>query len=211
MNEDTMNQENEDQEVMPDELTLLKQQADIMGVKYHPNIKLDKLKAKIESHKEAIEQGVKTVQEMDIEELDSITSGINLKEAKANANIVSETEAQRKMRLRKEANRLVRVRITNMNPLKSNLKGEIFSVGNTVVGFIKKYIPYNAENGWHIPEMMLNSLKERKFTTFYTVKINGKDVKRMKLIPELNIEILPPLTRKELEDLAHQQQIKGQG
>ena len=41
--------ENEVQEIdeMEDELTLLKERADMMGVKYHPSIGLEKLKEKV--------------------------------------------------------------------------------------------------------------------------------------------------------------------
>ena len=39
--------DNDDALVVPDELTTLKARADLMGVTYHPNIGLEKLRAKV--------------------------------------------------------------------------------------------------------------------------------------------------------------------
>lgn len=159
------------------ELDLLKEKADTMGISYHPSIGVEKLKEKIAAKTE------------------SITPKKNEKE----------TIAQRNARLRKEANKLVRVRITCMNPMKKNWPGEIYSVANKAIGSIKKFIPFNAEEGFHVPQVILGILKEKMYQSFYVVNVKGRKVKRSKLVKEFAIEELPDLTIEELQELATKQ------
>jgi hypothetical protein len=192
-----------------DELTLLRQRADLMGIKYHPNIGVDKLKEKIAYQQEEIANNAaspKATDESDSqEEQDALNNNMDISEAKKDAPITHETTGQRRVRLRREATKLVRVRVTNMNPLKSALKGEIFSVGNAQIGFIKKFVPFNAEQGWHIPQIILTHIQNKKFLTHYEANIGGKKIKKHRLVPEYAVEILPPLTAEELKDLAQRQ------
>jgi len=177
----------------PSELETLKHRADMMGIDYHPNIGVDKLKLKI-----ANKLGGQGVEEDD--ELPVKRTG----KAKfmTHEEFLPETTIQRK----KDVNKLVRVRITCMNPQKSNYDGEIFSVGSAKMGTYKKYIPYNAEDGWHIPHIMYEALKERKYSHFINVKgPRGEKIRKAKLVPEFSIEVLPPLNPKELKALAQRQ------
>jgi hypothetical protein len=107
--------------------------------------------------------------------------------------------------LRKEAQRLVRVRITCMNPNKKDWDGEIFTVSNSVVGTLRKYVPFNAEDGWHIPSMMLDFLRDKQFVQHYVERKNGQEINRHKLVKEFAIEVLEPLTEEELKELAQRQ------
>jgi hypothetical protein len=109
------------------------------------------------------------------------------------------------MKRRQAALRLVRVRVTNMNPLKSGVPGDIFSVGNSEIGFIKKFVPYNCATGYHIPQIILDHLRERQYMTHYDVKIGNKTVTKNKLVPEMAIEVLPPLTAEEFQELKQRQ------
>ena len=195
-----------EQEALPDELTLLKQRAKMMGIKHHPSIGLDKLKVKIKDFQEiAKKANVKEARE-----------ALRAKEAKeaivapeivmTNDVSMPETKGQKRARMVKEAGRLVRVRISNMNPNKKEWEGDIYTVSNSVVGTFKKYIPYNNDEGWHIPQIILTHLQERMCQVFYTVKNSrGAKVRKGKLIKELAIEILPDLTAVELKDLATRQ------
>lgn len=107
---------------------------------------------------------------------------------------------------KRTAGRLVRVRITCMNPNKKNWTGEIFSVGSAKVGTYKKFIPFGLEEPYHIPEILYNELKERKCAIRNLRKSpDGKEHVEVKMIPEFAIEVLPPLTPAELEDLRRQQ------
>lgn len=115
-----------------------------------------------------------------------------------------ETTAQKNQRLRKEALELVRVRLTCMNPTKREWPGEIISVSNSCIGTVKKFIPFNAD-AYHIPKVILGVLKERMYQSFVTKKVNGRKVKRGRLVKEFAIEELPPLTVDELKELAAKQ------
>lgn len=164
-----------------DELTALKARADLLGVKYHPSISLEKLRDKVNAAIEA-----------DKEEED------NVSEAKA--------ESAKRADLQKKANELVRIRVTCMNPAKKEWEGEIFTVGNAAVGTLKKYVPFNAEEGWHVPRMILEQMQERQCQIFTASKdMRGNNIRKAKLIKEFAIEILPPLTEEELKDLAQRQ------
>lgn len=197
--EKTIENENTTPEkVTPTELDLLKERAKTMGLAFHVNIGVDKLKAKIDEHLNG------PVESLTPEQTDAALNGIDVPTAMKEAKVV-ESQGQRRVRLRKKAQRLVRVRITNMNPIKGNLKGEILSVGNAAIGSIKRFIPYNADKGWHVPQILLTQLQNRKYMSHYEIKVGNRKVKKHKLIPEFAIEILPPLTGKELQELARKQ------
>ena len=198
-----MDSELNDTSDQPSELDLLKQRADLMGISYHPNIGSDKLKEKIQKKLDG-EAKDETSAGYAQEELDSIDTGASVGDA-INQIPARMTPAQQRAERRNRALRLVRVRVTCMNPIKGNMSGDIFSAGNSEIGMIKKYVPFNAEQGWHIPQIILTMLQSKRFMTHYTTKINGKELKRNKLVPEYSIEILPPLTAKELDDLRQRQ------
>lgn len=188
------NQDTETQVTAQDELASLKARADMMGVTYHPSIGLEKLRAKVAA---AIEGKPDDEQEQPEAEAPKAAAG-------------EETEGQRIKRLKDEAHKLVRIRLTNMNPAKSEWPGEIISVGNAVVGSVSKYVPFNADEGWHVPNIIYQHLKERQCQVFQTVQDSrGNKTRRGKLIKEFSIELLPPLTAEELHDLAQRQAMAG--
>ena len=163
-----------------DELTVLKQRADQIGLSYHPSIGLETLRAKLNA---------------------ALTPQQDTAEKQAEAN-----EALQRQLALEDATRLVRIRVVCMNPAKKEWEGEIFTVGNSVVGTHKKFVPFNNDEGWHVPNMILQMMQERECQTFYTVRDErGNQVRKSKLIKEFAIEILPPLTPDELKDLAQRQ------
>jgi len=167
------------------ELELLKDRADRMGITYHPTIGLSKLKEKVQEKLNGpiVEEGPDTP--------------------------AREAVPVMRARLRKEANQLVRIRLTCMNPDKKDWPGEIISISNSVIGTIKKFIPFEAEDGYHVPLALLGILEERRFQMFYVKKVDGKKIKKTKLAKEFAIERLDPLTIEELRDLAAQQAMAG--
>lgn len=182
MNE--VNQEDDMTEVR-DELAVLKERAALMGMSFHPSISVAKLRDKINA----------ALQDSEEPEEDS-------------APIEQETLAQAHSRLRKEASALIRVRLTCMNPAKQKWEGEIITVSNSVMGTMKKFIPFHAEDGWHIPKAILNVLLERTYQAPYMDKgPKGQKIRKYKLAKEFSIEHLPNLTPSELQDLANQQAI----
>lgn len=115
-----------------------------------------------------------------------------------------QTFAERK----KRANQLVRVRVACMNPNKKDWPGEIISVGSAKLGTYKKYVPFNTK--WHVPQIICDAMLDRNCSIFYTVKSpRGDKVRKARQINEFNVEILKPLTDKEVKDLATQQAMSG--
>lgn len=162
------------------ELDALKARAEMLGVKFHPSISLEKLREKVNA---AIESAPE-------EESAAAPAARTLDKAKLLA----------------DATKLVRIRLTCMNPAKKDYEGEIFSVGNALVGTIRKYIPFNAEDGWHVPHMMYEALRDRECQIFTTRRDDkGNSVPSSKMIKEFAIEVLPPLTKEELAELARRQ------
>ena len=173
-----------------DEKEVLMQRADKLGIKYSNNIGLETLRERINAKLEEREAVVEEEKEEDKPKK---------KEAQTAAQI-KETAVQK---ARKEALKLVRVNITSMENTKNNLSGEIFTVSNGVAS-VKRYVPFGVD--WHIEQMLLNTLKEKEFQRFGTEKTpSGQTVRRAKSVPAYAIQILPPLTEKELEDLRKSQ------
>ena len=176
----------EDDLIVPDALTSLKSRADLLGVSYHPSIGVEKLREKIAA----------------------AMSGSETKNADEKSD--DETEDQKRQRQVQEASKLVRIRLTCMNPFKKDWEGEFFTVGNSVVGSFTKYVPFNSEDGWHVPQIMYNHILERQSQIFVTRKTErGVTVREGKLIKEFAVEVLPQLTREELDELARRQAMAG--
>lgn len=174
------------------ELAALKERAKTMGLKVSPKIGLERLKAKIEA-----KLNPSTEEDVDPGE---------------------ETEVQRKARIRKkqiaEQMALVRCRIANLNPSKRDLRGEIFTVANKYVGTVRKFIPYGeaTDNGYHIPQILYEQLKTRKFLQVNTRNdraAGNQIVVDQRWVPEFSIEVLPQLTQEELDKLAASQAAAG--
>ena len=164
------------------ESDLLRDKARKLNIKFHPSISDEKLREKINE-----------VMNAEPEEAPK-AMGANALRAKVRA----------------EATKLIRVRITCMNPAKKEWPGEVITASNKYVNE-KKFIPFvNAEEGYHIPQIILNVLKARKFQQFYTEKLpNGDTTRKGKMVGEFAIEILPALTKEELAELAKVQAAAG--
>ena len=162
------------------ELEALKARADLLSISYHPSIGVDKLREKV-------------------------NAAINGSPKEDDTKKPDDSAQTTRQNLRKEALKLVRIRVTCMNPAKSEWDGEIFTVGNSVVGSVKKYVPFNNDEGWHVPYIMYEMLKDRECQIFKSVKKNGIKVQEGYLIREFGIEVLPPLTDEELQELARRQ------
>ena len=179
-----------------DELAALKARADLMGIKYHPSTGIDKLKAKID------------LQLSDKKSTEPVKSN---KQSTGKQFMTQKEYQDFEFKHRKSnAAKLVRVRVTCMNPAKKEWDGEIISVGSAKIGTFKKFVKFNTEDGWHIPNIIFEYLKERKCSIFYTEKDHlGQKVRKAKLVNEFNIEVLPPLTKDELKALAQRQAMEA--
>ena len=110
--------------------------------------------------------------------------------------------------LKSEALKLVRVRISCMNPQLAKLGSVIITTGNEYTGTVRKVVFFGekTENGYHIPQIILNVLQRRKFQQIVEERGHqGHMVPRARWMKEFNIEVLPPLTQKELNALKDRQ------
>ena len=108
----------------------------------------------------------------------------------------------------KRAMKLVRCIITCNNPNKRNYTGEIFCVRNKSIEMVKKMVPFNVPT--HVPQIILNMIKEKQLQHFTAKKLpNGIESKTVKLVPEYNIDILPPLTADEFNAIRQRQLAEG--
>jgi hypothetical protein len=165
------------------ELDRLKEQADSLGMKYNVNIGKEKLLANLKAFQD---------------KPPVFTKITPVKE--------TPTPQQLKMKVVKDATRLVRVRVTCMNPNKKEWEGEVFTASNSVVPTQKKFVPFNAEDGWHVPQIIVNVMAERKCQIFKSVKgPKGEKIRKGFPQPEFNIEYMDALSESEMKELATQQ------
>lgn len=181
-------------ELQVDEMTILKQRATMMGIKFSNNIGLEALRKKVADAQEGI-----TEQEQP--EVNPLAT-----------TPVQEDKLSMAQRIRLENTRLVRVRIQNLDPKKKDLPGEILTVANDYMGTVRKYVPYGeaTDNGYHIPYCLYKLLKNRKFLNVSVKKgRNGKERVEQQWVREFAIEILPQLTEEELKQLGQAQLAAG--
>ncbi len=101
------------------ELELLKDRAKMLNISFSNNIGVDALKEKINAELQPKEE----------------------KEISADKRARMALNAKRK-KAKEEAEKLVRIRITCMNPGKKEWPGEIITVGNKFSGMHKKFISF---------------------------------------------------------------------
>lgn len=174
-----MNENNEILNTEAAELEAAKERAKSLGLTFHPSISLVKLNERIA-------------------------------EKMADMNEPNETTAKPKAPMKKEsvkreALKLVRIRLTCMNPAKKHLQGEFFTSGNSVIGSITKYVHFGVE--WHVPQIILNQIKDAKFLQLVekTNKANGQKYREHVLVPTYAVEVLPALSEEERKELARRQ------
>ena len=231
-----------------DELTLLKQRANLMGISFSNNIGVEALKQKIaEKNAELEGNSTQATAQAPVPPTPSIqpiptevvaqpgnsvpdptaqpvgaTGSEQVTNGPVNEAPVEEVNPlvppkQKKLSLRQmlvaENMRLIRVRITCMDPKKKDLPGEVITVANEYLGTVKKFIPFGeqTDGGYHIPYCLFKALKNRKFLNIRTVKDQRTQTNRIESnwVREFAIEVLDPLTPEELNKLATAQMAAG--
>jgi len=188
--------EGEDEGATPDELTLLKERARSMGLQISPKIGLETLRKKISDHLNDVPptpEGATT---------DPVAPAVN--------RSPGYLKAQRRKKLIEENMRLIRIRVTNLNPDKLDIPGEFFTFSNKYLGVVTKYVPFGemTDEGYHVPVCIYEMMKERRFLQKKS-KVDPKNPANVTLetrwVNEFAMEVLPQLTETELKRLALQQ------
>ena len=198
----------------PTELEVLKARAKLMGISHSGNIGVEALRLKIEE--KLNETPVVNTNLEDLAQQEVVKEQVALNPLAGDTNALEQKPAA-VMTFREQciadAMRLIRVRITCMNPNKANLHGEVLCVGNDIIGTVKKFIPYGefTDEGYHIPHVLYQELEARKFQNIRTTKDRrtGREKVETSWAKEFAIEVLPPLTQMELEQLATAQMAAG--
>ena len=192
-------------ETAVDELTLLKERAKQMGIPFSNNISLETLRKRIADKMEGKDEPEVNPLAGD-SEIAAITAAPKKLDAKQNAL------ALRKL-MQREQMKMVRVRITNMDPKKKDLPGEIWTVSNEYLGNVRKMIPYGeqTDEGFHIPYCLFRLLQSKRFLHIRTVKdrVTGLERQEKQWVKEFSLDVLPDLTKEELARLAAAQAAAG--
>ena len=162
------------------ELDALKETATELGISFHPNISLEKLKIRVADA--MVNPTPEPVAEGPTEKTPEEVKAAALK--------------------------LVRVQVTCMDPSKREYEGTILQTGNKLIGTVKKYVHFNEP--WHVPHCIYDMLKNAKYQTFVTKQVMTsagipQEIKEGKLVPTYAVSVLPDLTEAELKDLAQRQ------
>ena len=205
MNENNDQALNTEGETAVDELALLKERAKQMGIPFSNNISLETLRKRIADKMEGKDEPEVNPLAGD-SEIAAITAAPKKLDAKQNAL------ALRKL-MQREQMKMVRVRITNMDPKKKDLPGEIWTVSNEYLGNVRKMIPYGeqTDDGFHIPYCLFRLLQSKRFLHIRTVKdrVTGLERQEKQWVKEFSLDVLPDLTKEELARLAATQAAAG--
>lgn len=193
----------EDQVNAADELSVLKARAKMMGLTVSNNIGVETLREKI-----AAFQAGETKRDEDVN-----PNKVNPLETESVTDPKDKPKTLRQ-HLIDENMKLVRIRIANMDPKKKDIPGEVITVANEYLGTVRKYVPFGeqTEGGYHVPYVLYKLLKSRKYLNIrtYVDKKNNNQIRvEHNWVPEFAIEVLPPLTPKELQNLATAQIAAG--
>jgi hypothetical protein len=207
------------------ELSMLKQRATLMGVSFSNNISVETLRARIQAKLDGETQVPAQTPELAPVPASSISTMlppealiIDTAASLAPVPAVAEAEVPKVTRpksireqLMETEMALVRLRITNLDPKKKDLPGEILTVANEYLGTVRKYIPYGevTDNGFHVPMCLYRQLLERTFVSIKVRKVNGREHVESQDAREFSLEVLEPLTADELSRLAASQSAAG--
>lgn len=203
-------------DVQKTELQSLQERCQLMGIKYHPNSKEESLRAKIQASLDD-----KNPDEVGEDSVDPVDNGNPANSSmpdlsKLDPSILvpkgvfkPETKEERAYRLRMAGTKLVRVYIHCNNPMKKEWQGEQFTVSNRNLGTLSRFVPFEQE--WHVEAAILDMMRDRQYLGFNTRKAGPMklEIKEPKFIKEFNIEVLDPLTEKEIKDLAIKQAMQS--
>jgi hypothetical protein len=200
------------------QLEALRARCDLMGIKYHPNAKEATLAAKIQAKLDDNDPD-------EVDEEDEANDPVDTAAPAAKTmpdlsklgpdvlvpkgKVQFESKEEKQARLRLAGSKLVRVYIHCNNPMKKDWQCEQFTVSNRNLGTINRIVPYDQE--WHVEQAILDMMRDRQYMSFTSKKHGptGIEVKTPKLVKEFNIEILEPLTQKEIKDLAVKQAMQA--
>ena len=162
----------------------LKIEANLLGITYAANIGKEALSVKIDSLRLKQAEGEVQAREQALHNR-------------------QKTAAEMRQDSRNEAGRLVRATVVCRNPAKVSYPGDVFDIGNSIIGSHRKLVPFNVP--YHIPKIILEHLQELQCQIYQPITINGIETSKPVTIQEYSVTVLPPLTVYEMAELAEAQ------
>ena len=160
-------------------LQKLKEQATLLGITYSPNIGIETLQKRIDA---ALGKEPNQSTEDKI-----VIKGGSLRDKK------------------QDQLKLVHIKLTSLDPNDRDLRSEMFTIVNSVVGRLSRVIPFNKP--WYVEQCLIDSIKESKYV-YIEQDPKFMEPPKTSLLPKYNIEYLPDLNGEEMDKLA-QAQIAG--
>ena len=119
------------------------------------------------------------------------------------------TKSERKTALRQIQKRLLRVIVRCNNELKKEKTGEYFTIV-CAAGTIKRWVPFDNENGWHVEQAILDVMQAKLCQKFKNTTLKNGQTHRIPFtVKEYSIEFLPSMSQEELQKLADEQDARG--
>lgn len=204
----------------PTEMEVLKDRARKLGVTFSNNIGLDALRQRVADKQEGKVSAPENEEDLVTAAKEAVKTAPEFAQPIAQVNALTGQDPAAPVKLKTirqhlydEQMKLVRLRITCLDPKKKDLHGELMTVANEYLGTVRKFIPFGevTDQGYHVPYCLYKMLEARKFlhiqvrTDPRTKKI---DIKKT-WAREFALEVLDPLTPEELERLASAQIAAG--
>ena len=160
------------------ERDLLKEKADLLGIEYAGNISTEKLRELVNKANEPLEDKASNTSNEPVDDL---------------------------VKIRLELTKKVRVLITCNDPLMKDYDTTpYYSFSNSAITLPSITVPLGVE--WHIPNAYVGMLQAMECKLPVKAKDEkGRPITVRRTIKKYNVNILPPLTEKELEELKQAQ------
>lgn len=199
------------EEAIEEEVTMTDQEihAELkeLGVKVHHKTGSDKLRETLAAVKAGTyEAPVAKAKTPEAPAAPVVPVGPSLLAQKAAADSQRLTKTQKAMAL-------VRIIVVPNDPHLASHTGMIFTVGSSSVNngrMVKKFVPFNNEEGWHVPQIIVTQIQNAQMQKFRTVKMpNGEKAPQAYIAKKFNVQILDPLNQEEMDTLAAAQSSRG--
>lgn len=178
---------------------------------YINEMSLEDVKTELESH--GVKLHHKTGEAKYRETLQAVLNGEYTPEEATPVQEVKTVEAPKELTREQKALRLVRIIVSPNDSVRAGMPGHIFTVCSSKINngkAIKKYVPFNNEEGWHVPHIIYEQIKNAQMQKFKPVKMaNGETAMQPYITRMYNVEVLPDLTEAQLKVLADQQKARG--
>ncbi len=183
----------------------LKEKCDEYGITYAPQAGESKLQQLLDAY-------YKEQEELSGMQNNVTTADVDETEEETSTDEKPLTKAELYEQVKREATKLIRVRITCMDPAFKKRKSDLFKVSNKAIGIVGRCVQFDGKPT-HVEQVILDVMRAKRFQMFEEETVQTafgpRKVKKGRQVPSFAIEVLSPLTEKELKELAADQAARG--